>query len=273
MIISISHSQMREEKWLLEAVLNCPPSELIPLVSQRPPVISIVGGGGKTTCVKAIATECYDKGIRAAVATTTHMQMPHDEFLLDAEDMDAFYALMEREGQVWLGRRLDPGAAGRESRMVKNKSRALSLDFVRRVCREGGVPVIIEADGARCLPCKAPADHEPVIPEETTHVLSVYGLDALGQRIADIAFRPELVSDILGKEPADLIGEDDLVSLALSDRAGRKAVTDAMAYCVVLNKADNDAMRDQAKEIAAKMTAQGVSRVLITNDLVRLMHR
>ena len=42
--------------------------------------------------------------------------------------------------------------------------------------------VLIEADGARRLPLKVPAEHEPVIPEMTTHVLSVYGLDSIGKR-------------------------------------------------------------------------------------------
>ena len=40
--------------------------------------------------------------------------------------------------------------------------------------------MLIEADGAKCLPLKVPAEHEPVILPETTHVLSLYGMDAVG---------------------------------------------------------------------------------------------
>ena len=47
----------------------------------------------------------------------------------------------------------------------------------------GKIPVLIEADGAKRRPLKVPAEHEPVIPEMTTHVLSVYGLDSIGKKI------------------------------------------------------------------------------------------
>ena len=39
--------------------------------------------------------------------------------------------------------------------------------------------VIIEADGSRRRPFKAPADYEPVVPSTTTTMVSVIGADAL----------------------------------------------------------------------------------------------
>ena len=38
--------------------------------------------------------------------------------------------------------------------------------------------ILIEADGARMMPCKVPAAYEPVILPETDTVLGVLGLDA-----------------------------------------------------------------------------------------------
>ena len=43
--------------------------------------------------------------------------------------------------------------------------------------------VLVEADGARSRSLKAPADHEPVIPEFTTLTIVVVGLDVLDQRL------------------------------------------------------------------------------------------
>lgn len=262
MILSVTDNRIREEKRLMPAVLGCVDRAWETAVRQHPPVISLVGGGGKTTCVLTLAGECLNAGIGAVVATTTHMQMPFDQYLLETEDMEALRALMAREGQVWLGKRLPP-----EDQTVRHKSRSLSEDFIRQVCRKSGAPVIIEADGARCLPCKAPGEREPVLVPETTHLISVCGLDALGQKISDCSFRPELVASITGKAEEGRLTGEDLVRLALSEQGGRKGAREGMRYLVVLNKADNDALRDEARDIAGELTARGVERVLITCGL------
>lgn len=248
----------------MPAVLGCKTKDLERRLSQDPPVISLVGGGGKTTCILTLSKECLSDGIGAVVATTTHMQMPFDRYLLQVEDMDALDDLMRREGQVWLGRRLEQTES-----TVRHKSRALSLSFISRVCRESGAPVLIEADGARCLPCKAPGEEEPVLVPETTHLVSVYGLDALGQRIRDCCFRPELVCAVTGKSEAARIEETDLIRLALSKQGGRKGLTEGMHHVVVLNKADDADRQKQALAIAAQMTDGGAERVLITCGLHR----
>ena len=255
--------------WLLEAVLGCSESELEKCIDSRVPVISLVGGGGKTTCVKAMASECRQKGIRAVVATTTHMQMPYDELLLDTEDMQALYDLMEREGQVWLGRRLDP--LYQDPDMVKNKSRSLGTEFVRRVCTESGLPVFIEADGAKCLPCKVPADHEPVIVPETTHVLNVYGMDSLGKSFSESVFRPELACAMAGKSLFDPVSKEDILRMALDNQGGRKCVMPEMNYQVILNKADTALQVEEALDIARGMIAAGIPCVHVTSDLKSLM--
>ena len=69
-----------------------------------------------------------------------------------------------------------------------------------------GIPVLIEADGARRLPLKVPAGHEPVIHPRTTHVLSVYGLDAVGAALKDVCFREELAEKLLNKSASCRIG-------------------------------------------------------------------
>ncbi|MFA9421857.1 MAG: hypothetical protein ACERLB_17060, partial [Gammaproteobacteria bacterium] len=51
--------------------------------------------------------------------------------------------------------------------------------------------VVVEADGSRMLPVKAPAEHEPVVPEETSLFVSVVGIDALDDSIERVAHRPE----------------------------------------------------------------------------------
>ena len=54
--------------------------------------------------------------------------------------------------------------------------------------------VLIEADGSRMRPIKAPAEHEPVIPPGATLVVPVMGIDALDLPLAEAAHRPESVA-------------------------------------------------------------------------------
>jgi probable selenium-dependent hydroxylase accessory protein YqeC len=80
--------------------------------------------------------------------------------------------------------------------------------------RAGGVPLdmfgrlrawcprvclLNEADGSRMRPFKAPAEHEPAIPVETTVVIPVVGADVFGKTLdAEHVHRPELVSALSG---------------------------------------------------------------------------
>ena len=271
MIYSIQNNQKKEFPWLFEAVIDCGENQLKEILEHRKTVISIVGGGGKTTCIKALAAECYKKSIHAAITTTTHMQMPHDEFMLEQEDIDQFDRTIAEHGQIWLGKRLKPGDPGTGRNMIRNKSRSLSVGFIREICRVRSTPVFIEADGARCLPCKAPAGHEPVIIPETTDVLSVYGMDSLDRTFAETVFRYELACSLLSRQPEDVVTEEDIVRLAASEEGGKKAVADGMKYIVVLNKADTDRTRERAFKIADMLTERGIERVLVTNNLKELM--
>src|SRR5262249_57619382 len=64
------------------------------------------------------------------------------------------------------------------------------------------VCILDEADGSRTRPFKAPADHEPVIPEETTLVIAVVGADVLGQPLdGEHVHRPARVSALRGGAP------------------------------------------------------------------------
>ena len=56
--------------------------------------------------------------------------------------------------------------------------------------------VVVEADGSRRLPFKAPAEFEPVIPSSSTLVISTIGADSLDQVISDCCHRPNLVADL-----------------------------------------------------------------------------
>ena len=72
-------------------------------------------------------------------------------------------------------------------------------EYLKEISREPGV-LLLEADGAKRLPVKTPAEHEPVICEQTDIVLNVYGMSAVGKKLKEGCFRVKETGKILGKD-------------------------------------------------------------------------
>lgn len=143
--------------------------------------------------------------------------------------------------------------------------KGISLAFLRQV-HEAGLWLFVEADGAKRLPVKAPAEHEPVVVPFSTDVFSVYGLDAVGRRIGDVCFRVDEVTEILGKTSKDMLTAVDIVRLSTAAVGGKKQVTADMRYGVILNKADTRQKLELAGEIAAGLRETGVETIVATSN-------
>lgn len=257
MILRYEHGQLVEQRTYREA---------LHLEADVSPVISIVGAGGKTTTIRHLAQEYADTGWKAAVTTTTHMQIEARScFLLD-ESMERFQKLMEQERQVWFGVPAPIKKTDDEKKTdhVK-KMQAVSEDFFQQVL-ELQIPILIEADGSRHLPCKAPGDREPVLRKETTDVLAVYGLDAVGKSIRESCFRPEIVAEILQKKQSDILCAEDIAVLATNVRGGRKDVLKSQHYRIILNKADGRERVKIAEQICKKIVERECLDIIVTSQ-------
>ena len=203
----------------------------------RNPIISVVGAGGKTTLIKTLADEYKRAGRKAFVTTTTHMRRPEDAPLVSHYAPKKMQNLLNSEKIVWVAREATDG---------KIKS---PTDRLLRSMFEYRIPIAIEADGSRGLPCKAPAEHEPVILEQTDIVVGVLGMDAIGKTISEVCHRPEQVMQLLHKKADNKITWQDMVTLAMSDEGLRKGVAPYMRYILFFNKT----MERQQKRTAAMM--------------------
>ena len=75
--------------------------------------------------------------------------------------------------------------------------------------------ILVEADGSKRLPVKAPESYEPVIPPGTDLVVGVVGLDCLGQPMdGRTVHRPERFGAITGCAAGAPILWEHLVALA-----------------------------------------------------------
>ena len=92
------------------------------------------------------------------------------------------------------------------------KVKSLDFDLLKKIILLGDF-ILIEGDGSKNLPLKAPKDNEPVIIQETDLVIGLIGFDSLDKKIEEICHRPELVSKLLHKNIKENINIFDLVEI------------------------------------------------------------
>ncbi len=213
-------------------------------------LVAIVGGGGKTTLMYSLVSELAKNASRVAAATTTKIFAPGPDDPVQLVCGQDFDALVGAVGDI-TGR--PPVLGG--GLLPKNKVEGISSDDCDALF-DGAVfdHLIVEADGARRKPLKAPATSEPVVPGATTLFIAVVGLSCLGEALSeDIAFRPELVAAATGLEEGDPITAEALVNLLSSAGGLRKGCPPGANMAVLLNQADTSAQRRAAQKIALQL--------------------
>jgi len=206
-------------------------------------LISIVGAGGKSTILFTLGRELAPPSHRIILTTTT--MMAADQVTEPTSWTD---------DSIEVERMLDPGipllvVTGE----VPGKATGPTPDAVDRLFLDTAVDfVIVEADGARSMSIKAPADHEPVIPRLSTTVIVVAAIDAIGRSISEVAHRPDLVADIIGVHIDDPLTIDGAATVLLSERGGLKNITDTARVVIALTKVTPDT-EASADELAAML--------------------
>ena len=214
--------------------------------TDRYPVLSVVGGGGKTSLIFRMMEELTAVGKKVLITTTTHMAYEPDRPFAEGGDIISIKQNLEEHGYTITA------ALDRE----KCKISALSEEKLKEIKTLADV-MLIEADGAKRCPLKVPASWEPVIWKQTDLVIAVVGMDAAGKPIREVCHRPECVADFIGKETEEKLTEEDIVKIVLSTEALRKCV-DGRKYRVLLNKADIQGKSQAAESIADRLEEQGI---------------
>ena len=210
-----------------------------PFLAEKGHIVSLVGGGGKTTLLYNMAAHCARKGWRVLAATTTHILQPSGVWAqTDAE----LFRLWERGSYAVAG---TPAPDGKLTAPPQAQlERWMALADV----------VLVEADGAKRMPCKAPAAHEPVLLPQCDIVLAVAGASALGKPLEAVCFRTDLAQQLLHVPGNTPLTPALLAKLLASEAGGRKAVGERRFYAVV-NQVDT-----QEREVLARQTADALKK-------------
>ena len=184
--------------------------------------VALVGGGGKTTLTHALGVQLSGRRI---LTTTTKMGAdqhrghpvliaPTDDEIAAVRDVAVVFA--RTQGSKAFG--VDPTHCDRWFGLVDH--------------------VIVEADGARHRPFKAPRPFEPIVPETCTLLVSVIGADALGRVIADQCHRPLRVAALAGCSPYVRLTPEAAATVILHERGARREQPPSARLAVVITKVD-----------------------------------
>ncbi len=175
-------------------------------------VISLVGGGGKTTLMFSWGRELANRRPGVILTTTTKIWEPGpspDYVSLVSSD---FIPMQE-----WIIKNLPthPCMLLARSRLPSGKLEGLPAEWIEEIMKIPGVTcILVEADGAKGHSLKAPRAGEPVVSLNTTLLVPVVGIDALECPLDENhVFRWKLAMDILQKPEGTILNEEMIARL------------------------------------------------------------
>ena len=213
------------------------------------PRVGMVGGGGKTTAMFTLARE---QSAPAIVAATAHMAIeqtaPADQHFFVNTPADL--AVCEHQPPTGITFFTGPSSdVGKTLGLTPENMLA-----VYALAERYHAPLFIEADGSKCLPLKAPAEHEPPIPDFVDTVIVVVGLSGLGQPLdVEHVHRPERYARLSGLSIGDIITPEAIAKVLCDPIGGLKNVPSTARRIVLLNQADTPELQAQAQVIARQL--------------------
>ena len=220
------------------------------------PRLAFVGAGGKSTALFTLARELLDnthqKVSTVIVTSTTHFGVDqttladHHKVIRSADDLSPLKGRMLPGVVLFTGGLSEPG-------------RTCGLDFpllsdVLALADRYNLPLLIEADGSRRRPLKAPADHEPAIPGWVEQVVVVAGMSAFGRPLAaEWVHRPEIVAELADLALSDRISDQHMANLLSHPMGGLKNIPKRARRALLLNQADTAEQQAAASRLGQRL--------------------
>jgi len=214
----------------------------------QPITVAAVGAGGKTSALFRLARDWLStpQGPAAVIFTaTSHLgewQIPLADHHLIAQtsaDLD----ILPASGLTLVTGPLDG-----------TRTRPLDPELLARLraeCATHGWPLLIEADGSRGHPLKAPAEHEPPLPDFANLVLVVAGLTGLGRPLTDeFVHRPEIFSHLSGLPLGATVTPEALARVLTHSQGGLKNIPASTRKVALLNQADTPELQALGGKLA-----------------------
>ena len=209
-------------------------------------LVAFTGGGGKTSLLLELSRQLAGRGDRVLVTTTTKLGLDQtgDTQVCWSIDWFEIESALDRGGPVFV---LSEGDA--------HKVLGYDPETVGELYTDSSAGyVLVEADGSRGRPLKAPAEHEPVVPQAASLVVVVMGVDAIGRTIFEASHRPAGAAELTGRAEIDVITPDVAAAVLTNPAGGLKGIPSAAGVIVAITKV-TEATEKAAAEVGALLRA------------------
>ncbi len=197
-------------------------------------IYTFIGSGGKTTAIFQLAQKLLSIRKTVLITTTTHIHTP-EAFARTGRALPFYtpsYFSTNADPSDILSHLKKDGIciAAVPSPRDPQKLTALPEDVYTKVCPAADV-VLVEGDGSRGLPLKAPSPDEPVIPQNTDEILLFCGMNALGKPLCEVIHRVQNIKKDPGSaffdrkdfnDPTELPQIENLIRCGYQDRLSRR---------------------------------------------------
>ena len=237
----------------------------------RHSICTFSGGGGKSSLIYRTAEELASEGFRVLVTTTTMMyhpevkNRPFSSLLIGDPGNIIKESALPGKGSITVAASeiIDSG----EGKKIKGFS-GKDTDLL---AAEGIFDtLLVEGDGSRHLPIKAPSEGEPVIPAKTGILFGVIGMDAIGAEISgETVFRLENFLSVTGTSAGDIIDRNVILNLINAEDGLFKGAPAKSEKVLFLNKADTPTLVKTAAEAGEYIMEKTriISRIIITSAI------
>lgn len=193
--------------------------------------IALVGAGGKTTALFKLARELAP----ALVTISTHL----GAWQTSRADMHLIWQAGQPMPEIPAqGITLITGSLQKESSRYSGLT-PQQLEQLHQFAGFHDLPLIIEADGSRQKPLKAPAEHEPAIPQFVKLVVIVAGLSGLNQPLGEeTVHRADQFEALSGIQIGENVSAADLARVLNQPEGGLKNIPAGARKVALLNQAD-----------------------------------
>ena len=231
--------------------------------------VAFVGAGGKTTAMFRLAREVAPVILAVSAHFGVHQAKMADRHLVveSARDVAALRGQPLEDVLLFTGQ---PAS----DRKLKGVAPA-TLAEICRLADHLGCPLLIEADGSRQHPLKAPAAHEPVIPDFVDCVAVMAGMRGLGKRLTSAwVHRPERFAALAGVGMGARIDARSLTAVLTHSEGGLKGIPPGAWRVVLFNQADDAGLQAQARGMADRLLGDfyGVGIAALEQGKVFAMH-
>lgn len=213
--------------------------DLVTALEPEDELVCVVGAGGKTTTMFALASRLE----RAVVTATVRIPVFDREVASISRTDDPVTQVTASSNQFPLGL-----VAGREG---DDRYLGYEPSTVTDLANAHDGPVLVKADGARMRGFKAPGENEPRIPRSTDLVVPVVSTHVVGKPLTGTwVHRPERIADLTDLSLGDEITGEAVGRVVAHEDGGLKGVPDGARVIPLLTKIDNQNHRRAAREIA-----------------------